>query len=326
MKNTDRSPMMMLVDEYDGRGQFIGEANTKTRSMNSRCNDCAKFGSKQTPQIIYAVACYGGWIIAFTKAFPLIDRSPTIALYHKTLCYFVLLPLCVLSWRYAATTSPGIITKESIQRYDNYHYDEMLYKSKDNISPTLQIRKLARSKYCRYTNALVSKFDHHCFVLNQTIGEENYRYFIMFLLVHTLICGYGSIALMRLLWGEFLNVYTGTSLTTATKTSTNMFMIVVLVIKRMVAVAMFVDPILVALLAVLMALTFILMSFLGFHLCLISNGMTTNEYYKWKQVARAHAASSNNAPRSGLMPLNTYNIGMLANFMEVVFPRSKKRH
>lgn len=131
---------------------------------------------------------------------------------------------------------------------------------------------------------------------------------------------------------------------------------VIVALKRLVAIA-FADPLLLALLVALAALFARLTAFLGFHVYIISNGMTTNEYFKWKEVARTHAedtkkyndAAARNPPthiistgslddsvdvnfhpsssniilhNPGMMPSNTYNIGILANFKEVFFPRS----
>jgi hypothetical protein len=100
-----------------------------------------------------------------------------------------------------------------------------------------------------------------------------------------------------------------------------------------------------------------LVSFTGFHLKNVANGMTTNEFYKWKVVDQRHevataayhnhnhhqrnhyyqvsssrkdeetAAPHQNghaaaAAAPGPVPRNIYDLGVVGNFMEVLFPRS----
>ena len=103
--------------------------------------------------------------------------------YHKYIGY-VGFASCVISWRYAMTTNPGIITKTNIQRYDHFPYDHLLF-TPDRICSTTGVRRLARSKYDRFKyKQNVARFDHYCGWVYNSIGEENYRFFLLFLLVH----------------------------------------------------------------------------------------------------------------------------------------------
>jgi hypothetical protein len=103
------------------------------------------------------------------------------------------------------------------------------------------------------------------------------------------------------------------------------------------------------LLVFLFACAFALTGFLGFHVYIVSLGMTTNEYYKWKEVSQKHEqdikeyqqAMASNDPSNcggnndeevahaqapianpGHMPSNAYNLGIVANVSEVFYPRS----
>jgi hypothetical protein len=295
------------------------------------------FMVKRMQQLVYIAGTYGAWAIIFRYIYPLIRESPNVASYHMSVGY-VVFAMCVLSWRFAASTSPGSITKESLHKFDNYHYDNTLYVQK--ICPTLHIRKLPRSKYDRYTDTHVPRFDHHCHVLQQSIGEENYRLFLLFLTIHTGMLWYGGIVVGRLLWDEVLRnpVYDNSLKNFRLKLAS-----------RLIAVAFanigaaFADNYLVAFMAFLFFCATMLTAFLCFHVYLVACGMTTNEYYKWKEVAMEYTESyhgkgtskncsdeespvaEKNGPRwssTTTMPRNTYDLGILVNATEVIFPRS----
>jgi hypothetical protein len=274
-----------------------------------------------TWQTAYIVVCYGVWASIFLEVYPLLNDSPTVPPFHKKIGYIVF-ATCVGSWRYAARTSPGNITKESLGRFDNYHYDGILYSNK--MCPTLHIRKLARSKYNRYSDTHVPRFDHHCFVLDQTVGEENYRFFLFFLAVHTCMCWYGSYVMGQVIFGEASKA----AMTGYASLQPGLTAIVLL------------NPRQTILLALLFACAIMLSGFLAFHCYIISIGVTTNEYYKWKELSSKHEPRSKggtkdeeaapagiNIDAAGVRttPGNSYNLGVLANIREVFSPRSHKR-
>lgn len=254
-----------------------------------------------TWQTVYIVVCYGGWAAIFLVLYPLLNDSPTVPPFHKKIGYLVF-ATCVASWRYAARTSPGNITKESLERFDNYHYDNIMYS--DKMCPTLHIRKLARSKYSRYSDTHVPRFDHHCFVLDQSVGEENYRFFLFFLAVHAGMCWYGSNIAWRVMLGE------------ASKTTMTGYTSLAIV---------FLNPRLTILLALLFASAIMLSGFLAFHCYIVSIGVTTNEYYKWKALSIKHDEEDASAGISADAARNSYNLGVLANIREVFSPRSHQK-
>lgn len=54
-----------------------------------------------------------------------------------------------------------------------------------------------RSKYCTRTGCVVARFDHQCLWLNTTIGHNNHRTFIVFLVSHLLLCTATLIMLLK---------------------------------------------------------------------------------------------------------------------------------
>jgi hypothetical protein len=143
------------------------------------------------------------------------------------------------------------------------------------------------------------------------------------------MCYYGCTMLARILWGlvllepgrDALKKKAGLSVITA--------------LRRLVAIG-FQDAFLTAVLILLAIVAGSLSYLLGFHLYLLCSGMTTNEYYKWKVVAKERrlrrkfdmkdeesgkTTQSNNES----MPKNIYNLGVYQNVNEVLFPRSLRK-
>lgn len=99
-------------------------------------------------QIVYLIVVLGSWGIIFTSGYEAIDNSNHIDQRHKYSGYIVFL-MCMSSWLYASNKSPGDVTAHTMQLFDHYEYDNVLYTKR--YCPTLKIRKIARSKYDRYT-------------------------------------------------------------------------------------------------------------------------------------------------------------------------------
>ncbi len=336
--------------------------------------------SEKFMAILYLTIVLGSWSIIFTHCYAFIDRSSHVSSLHKYSGYVVFIT-CMWSWHTARTTSPGYITERNLLRFDNYPYDDFLFVEKD--CPTMGIRKLARSKYDRFTNRHVARFDHFCGFVDNAIGEENYRFFLLFLLIHIGMCIYGTLVTYTLFWGEVIdkNLLNATFYNGATGEEVQADMFVVchyLFMKYFALCAVF---ILMSVMSVVLGLFFL------FHMYIASNGMTTNEFYKWRQVKKWHkravqkyenvkaskngttsrknveirdmkgeGGAQNNAQIDltddvdigctgplgkgkegqsrpdtneevedpGPFPVNIYNRGIIENFTEIVFPRSRR--
>ena len=226
---------------------------------------CDEIASAHVQQFIYCLAVFGSWAIVFIRVYPLCRQSSHLGNYHIIVGYVVFAD-CVGSWRFACGIDPGNITEETLAQFDVYPYDDFLYTNK--ICPTLKIRKLARSKYDKYSGRHIPRFDHFCGWLNQPIGEVNYRWFLLFLLVHVGMCVYGTTVLYLLLRGEI-------------EKESGFFQtkLVMMIWKHLWVVMTFL---------LMVTMCFVLGTFFAFHLWLTAKNMTTNEYFKWKEIKTWH--------------------------------------
>lgn len=241
--------------------------------------------------VVYLAVVLGCWSIVLTHGYELIESSKYVANYHKYNGYVVFV-ICITSWRKACTSRPGWITSRTIAKYDNYEYDNLLYT--DRICPTVGIRKLARSKFDRATRRHVPRYDHYCGWVNNAIGEENYRHFLLFLAVHVGMCLYGTIIVGRCFYGEIidLDLLNATFYLAATGEEVQASKIVVLqyLMARHFALA--------GVFLMISVMGLVLAAFLGFHLYITAFGMTTNEWYKWRQVRKWHASAKKKYDRA----------------------------
>ena len=227
-------------------------------------------------QFLYLLTVFGSWTVVFLQVYPLITESIHLGNYHRSIGYGVF-TVCVGSWRVACGVDPGNVTDQTISRYDNYPYDDFLYKKNNNICPTLNIRKIARSKYDRRTGGRhIPRFDHYCGWLDSPIGEENYRYFLFFLFVHQSMVVYGSAVLYIILRGKVFEAQAETG------------SLLLLSSAALIASILWRHVWITTALLVMLTTTAVLGSFLAFHMWLIYKGLTTNEYYKWKAIKVWH--------------------------------------
>jgi len=241
--------------------------------------------------VVYLVVVLGCWSIVLTHGYELVGNSQYVSNYHMYVGY-VVFAACMASWRKACTARPGWITARTMPKYDNWEYDNLLYTNR--ICPTVGIRKLPRSKYDRATQRHVPRFDHFCGWVSNAIGEENYRYFLLFLAVHVGMCAYGTIIIAKCFYGEIMDqdLLNATFYLASTGESVTASKMVVLqyLMARHFALA--------GVLLMMSVMGFVLAIFLGFHLYITAFGMTTNEWYKWRQVRKWHASAKRKYDRA----------------------------
>lgn len=249
--------------------------------------------------VMYCAIVFGSWSVVFGYIYPWVDRQSHVSPYHKWIGYLVF-GACVMSWRLACTTSPGIITPKSLERYQHYPYDNLLFRphqttqaagtvyGDDGITKKIPriIPKLARSKFDRFKyQRNIARFDHFCGWVYNTIGEENYRFFLLFLAVHSGMCWYGTYVVGQLFYGTLvidqgLLRVTFVDRNTGVEHPATWWILTQFVFHQYLWES--------GALLVMSVMALALTVFLMYHCYLTSVNLTTNEAYKWSQVKQWH--------------------------------------
>jgi hypothetical protein len=229
--------------------------------------------------LVYLVVVLGEWTIVFWYFYPWITISPYTSSIHKYIGY-IIFAACMTSWRKACTTSPGIITAKSYPRFDHYPYDNLLFLPDVKCESTNLVR-IARSKFDRLKyDQNVPRYDHFCGWVFNTIGEENYRWFLLFLAIHVGMCVYGSFVSILLFRGEIIDKklleLTFFDRATGETFKSDWFLVIQYLFARRLMEC--------AGLMVMFVMGLALGLFLSYHMYLTHYNMTTNEATKWEDV------------------------------------------
>jgi len=250
----------------------------------------------------------GGLILVYVNARPLLPNIylSEIHNYLFALCTAVGVGL----FFHVVTMNAGVVTQENVDFYKTqFPYDNVLYKEKE--CPECKLPKPARSKHCRICNRCVARFDHHCIWLNNCVGINNTRWFIIFLLHHAMLCLYGAFIAFFALMG----VIAERGLMYATYVDVNgqhvqasmglVFQYVLGYYAGVCATAAY---------CFLLGVTLFLFGM--FHVHLVAKNTTTNESFKWSD---AQDAWKRDGGKGQLV--NGYHIGILRNFIQVFLPQ-----
>lgn len=232
-------------------------------------------------QVVYLIiinSLYIGWLVYGQHLLPTI----LVDYYHAYLATIGMI-ICHVSFYFACTTNPGVINNENVECFMHHPYDNIMF-TQGNICKTCQVKRPARSKHCSLCGVCVSKFDHHCVWINQCVGENNYHYFLVFLLVHIIFLFWAGTMIFLVLISEvyekklysqvFINSRTGVELKASN------FRIFKYIISRKTNLCI-VD-------IFIFIMGICLTGFLCYHLYLINQGTTTNESFKWSRVQRVY--------------------------------------
>lgn len=233
---------------------------------------------------------------------------------------YILLAVKTVVFYRCIKRDPGTVTKHNVAgQLHVYPYDGRLFHPGASC-PTCQLLKPARSKHCRVCNRCVLRFDHHCVWVNNCIGAQNTRYFLLYLLS---VCAMaGSVALLT---GDMLlHAVLRSGILRATyidekgdhQPAGPLF----------VAQHLFLTfPRIVFMLGFLIFVFFLLAGYSLFHFYLALVNQTSNEWYKSRgyvcqhcSPAPAHDSVCSPAPDHSRRYF--YSRGMLPNLKEIFFP------
>ena len=257
--------------------------STLERIVGPRMTTIVEFFVNRIMILTYCAVVFGSWSVIFAYVYPWIDAQTYLSHNHKAVGIVVFLS-CITTWHWAHTSNPGIITNATVQRYDHFPYDELMYTA-GRTCPTRNVPRLARSKYDRFKyHANIPRFDHFCGWVYNTIGEDNYRYFLLFLAVHVGMCWYGVYCVGCLFQAEirekdlfsvtFFDKFTGDSI------ESNWWIVFQYLFFQFFAES--------SVFAVMVVMGVALGLFLTYHVWLTSRGLTTNEAFKWDSIQRWH--------------------------------------
>lgn len=121
--------------------------------------------------------------ISYTYIFPFFNYNISV------LTVWIFLYGCaVLSFFILFFSDPGVVTEKNLKYMEDlYPYDHVLYHP-SKICSTCHYPKPARSKHCSTCNRCVYRFDHHCLWVHNDIGLLNYNYFLLFVVIHIVLC------------------------------------------------------------------------------------------------------------------------------------------
>eukprot|EP00315_Gephyrocapsa_oceanica_P032215 CAMPEP_0185413650 /NCGR_PEP_ID=MMETSP1365-20130426/5174_1 /TAXON_ID=38817 /ORGANISM="Gephyrocapsa oceanica, Strain RCC1303" /LENGTH=388 /DNA_ID=CAMNT_0028016531 /DNA_START=35 /DNA_END=1201 /DNA_ORIENTATION=- len=267
-------------------------------------------------QLFYLSLVLGGFYLFLLSTRQYMD-NPRLAHYHSYAPYPAV-GVAIATFVAASFSDPGTITPANLHRFSREPFDGVLYRPK--MCPSCMLPRPARSKHCSICNKCVSRFDHHCPWINTCVGERNYRWFLLFLLYHAMLCFYSAFlhgTILAFLAYDHHRLHEAYYIDAQGQhqavTWSQALQYLMLHHQMVIAVGAFCLVIAIALLG-----------FWGYHLWLVRCGTTTNESFKWADVVSSLARQQGVPRRLAKLPLNRYNLGFVQNVACVVCPLSSR--
>lgn len=229
------------------------------------------FSRNRIVQTVYLILICGAFTTIVVCGFPLLPCR-YLSNWHKYNSIIMIL-MCYYSYYKACAMNPGFITKDShTKAIDRFKYDNFLF-APNSTCKTCLLEKPPRSKHCVACNKCVERFDHHCIWVNNCIGLANYKYFLVFLILHALITTYGvfAVTLGLICHAEDRNYINVDQLEIINQYQLQEFLVVE-------------NGLLLSVLLLCLCVSFMTCFFICYHLKLIMTGYTTNETFKLSEI------------------------------------------
>ncbi|RMX66132.1 hypothetical protein DD238_003433 [Peronospora effusa] len=142
-----------------------------------RFQDYVFFERNPLVQILYFVAMGSCYYFYLREASPLLPNE-YVAWYHKWLATFLFLVSNML-YLVMSVSDPGVIQRKNMHKYKQYVHHPVMYPE---------------GKYCRYHGLNIAEcvitvlLDLTIIWFNGCVGEKNYKYFLVYLLVLLALC------------------------------------------------------------------------------------------------------------------------------------------
>ncbi|WPK24108.1 hypothetical protein PUMCH_001364 [Australozyma saopauloensis] len=196
----------------------------------------------------------------FVHVYPQLVKNEIVGTLHG-ICIIVTVAAVVVSTELAVFSDPGQLNArnldQSLRRYPN---DGLIFFGRH--CSTCQLEKPARLKHCSTCDRCILRFDHHCIWLNNCVGQNNYRWFLLYLVANVTMMGYGAYLCWRLLGMQ--------------KAPRGLW--------KLIVALQYYNKIAGILMILGVIFSLITGAFAGLHLRYIYLGVTTNEADKWGEV------------------------------------------
>ncbi|KAM9988857.1 hypothetical protein ACTFIY_004907 [Dictyostelium cf. discoideum] len=256
-------------------GFFARCCPKKLKNGSASCYNYFMYKPNRILQGFYLTLVLSGFYFFYYDCFPYIG-GPYISSNHKYGAFFAI-SFTLFTFVLSSNSTPGYINDSNYKLFKNsYPYDRYLYIKKNCES--CNFIKPARSKHCRVCDKCVGRFDHHCPWINNCVGENNLRYFLLFVFSTSMLCMYGAY-LCGFSMYSFMKIndvknlgYTKDGVWTPIPTA---------ILLKYIA---FESRSILPLGAFCFVISLFLFYFFFYHIWLISKNTTTNESYKWQDI------------------------------------------